>query len=86
MQTIYTVIRDCGDGSQYIEWRKLLNDDIFAKLERIEGYQSGDGVQTSEYKFPDDFDIDAWAKVNNISWADGDEDEYWDDSEEDGGE
>lgn len=75
MQIIYTVIRDCGDGSQYIEWRKLMNDDILEKLEEDDSYQSGDGVQTREYKFPDDFDIDAWAKMNNIHWSDDEEDQ-----------
>jgi hypothetical protein len=77
MQTIYTVIRDCGDGSQTVEWRKLMSDDIIEKLGENNSYQSGDGVQTKEYKFPDSFDIEAWAKINHISWADGYENEEY---------
>lgn len=74
MQTIYTVIRDCGDGSQYVEWRKIMNDSVHEKLETYDSYQSGDGVQISEYKFPADFDIDMWAKINHITWCDASED------------
>lgn len=75
MQTVYTVIRDNGDGSQSVEWLKFMSDKILAKLKEIDSYQSGDGVQTREYKFPDSFDIDAWAKMNNICWRDGEEDQ-----------
>lgn len=79
MQTIYTVIRDCGDGSQTVEWRKLMNVTILEKLENIDSYQSGDGVQIREYLFPDDFDLDAWATINYIIWAD----DYESDDEDD---
>lgn len=75
MQTIYTVIRDNGDGSQSIEWRKVMNPKVLIKLESRDDYLSGDGVQIREYIFPSDFDIDAWASVNSIYWADGEEDE-----------
>ena len=85
MQTIYTVIRDCGDGSQTVEWRKIWNESILEKLETYDQYQSGEGVQVREYIFPDDFDLDAWATLNHITWYDGyeDEDDFAD--EEDNG-
>jgi hypothetical protein len=68
-QTIYSVIRDCGDGSQSIDWFKTLSDKDMEVLETQERYQSGDGVQVTEYKFPVDFDIENWARINNIYWA-----------------
>ena len=75
MQTIYTVIRDCGDGSQTVEWRKTWSDAILDTLESIDCYQSGDGVQMRELHFPDILDLDVWAHINNIDWADGSENE-----------
>ena len=75
MQTVYTVIRDCGDGSQTVEWRKEMNDAILEKLKDNESYQSGDGVQVQEYKFPNIIDMDNWAHINHIYWADGSENE-----------
>jgi hypothetical protein len=70
MQTIYTVITDCGDGSNNIEWHKTMSDDKLEKMEEQERYQSGDGVQVKKLVFPDGFDLDAWAKVNYITWDD----------------
>ncbi len=75
MQTVYTVIRDCGDGSQAVEWRKLMNDAIVKKLESINYYQSGDGVQIRTYYFPNNFNLDEWAEFNHITWYDGNENE-----------
>ena len=71
-QTIYSVLRDCGDGSQTIEWRKTWSEEVLARLEndKYDSYASGDGVQWKEYKFPVDFDIDAWATLNYIYWED----------------
>lgn len=77
MQTIYTVIRDCGDGSQTVEWRKNWSDEILEKLESDDSYQSGDGVQMCELKFPDSFDLDEFAKVNYIYWSDNSENEEY---------
>lgn len=77
MQTIYTVICDNGDNTQTVEWRKNWSDEILTKLEnnRYEAYASGDGVQMTELKFPDSFDLDEFAMANYITWADGSENE-----------
>lgn len=75
MKTIFTVITDCGDGSNNIEWHKTMSDEKFEKMEDQERYQSGDGVQLRELKFPDDFDLDDWAHINNIMWFEDNEDE-----------
>ena len=82
-QTIYSVIRDCGDGSQIIEWRKTWSDEIHKRLEndKYGRYQSGDGVQMKEWRFPPEFDIDAWAKINSIYWMDDEEYEDYEDLE-----
>ena len=77
MQTVYTVIRDTGDGSQSVEWRKNWSDEIHEKLEQDDSYQSGDGVQVREIHFPDGFDLDMFAKVNYIGWSDGSENEEY---------
>ena len=76
MKSIYMVICDCGDGSQSIEWHRTWDDHKHERLE--EG--SGDGLQMTELKFPDSFDIDAFAKDNHIYWYE-DEYEYEDDEE-----
>jgi len=68
MQTIFTVITDCGDGSNNIEWHKNMSDEKLEKMEEQERYQSGDGVQVRELMFPDDFDLEAWATINHIWW------------------
>ena len=70
MQTIFTVITDCGDGSNNIEWHKTMSDEKYAKMEELDRYQSGDGVQVKELVFPDTFDLDMWARINNICWND----------------
>ena len=73
MKTIYLVISDCGDGSQSIEWHKTMSDEKYEKMEAQDRYQSGDGVQIKELKFPLDFDLDAFGKVNHIYWIDDEE-------------
>jgi hypothetical protein len=73
MQTIFTVITDCGDGSNNIEWHKTMSDEKYAKMEEQDCYQSGDGVQIKQLKFPDDFDLEAWANINNIWWFNDEE-------------
>lgn len=70
MQTIYMVIVDCGDGSNSIEWHKTWSDEKHEKLENKERYQSGDELQIRELRMPDMVDLDAWAKINYITWAD----------------
>ena len=73
MKSIFTVITDCGDGSNNIEWHKTMSDEKLEKMEEQERYQSGDGVQIKELKFPDDFDLEAWANANHIWWFDEEE-------------
>ena len=68
MQTIFTVITDNGDGSNSVEWHKTMSDEKLAKMEQQDCYQSGDGVQLKELVFPDTFDLDMWARINNIWW------------------
>jgi hypothetical protein len=68
MQTIFTVITDNGDGSNSVEWHKTMSDEKLAKMEQQDYYQSGDGVQLKELVFPDTFDLDMWASINNIWW------------------
>lgn len=71
MPTIYMVIRDNGDGSQSTEWVK--DKVVIDKMEdmvnngtdwKAEAYMSGDGLQVTSVKFPDDFDVDSWVKDN----------------------
>ena len=83
MKSIYMVICDCGDGSQSIEWHRTWDDHKHEMLEEGDDcyrYASGDGLQMTELKFPDSFDIDAFAKDNHIYWYE-DEYEYEDDEE-----
>lgn len=68
MKFAYLVIRDNGDGSQTIEWHRTMSEDKEAKLAEDDSYQSGDGVQITELKFPGNFDIDGFGKLNNIFW------------------
>lgn len=79
MKSVYMVICDCGDGSQSIEWHKTWSDEKRSTLEdgdTYDRYASGDGLQMTELKFPDVLNLDAWAKINFITWY---EDEVQDD-------
>ena len=65
MQVIYIAIRDCGDGSQTLDVVK--DPATIEKMEELadsgdSGYSSGDGLQLTTLRFPDDFDVDAWVK------------------------
>lgn len=67
MQTIYVVITNSGDGSNGL--RVVKDADTLARLEELaddgdETYASGDGLQARKLRFPDDFDVDAWVKLN----------------------
>lgn len=73
MKSIFMVITDCGDGSNSIEWHKTMSDDKYAKMEDQDRYQSGDGVQIKELRFPDAFDFDGFANENHIYWFENDE-------------
>ena len=67
MQTIHMIICNSGDGSNHID---IIKDQ--AVLEKVreladegdETYASGDGLQERQLRFPDDFDVDAWVKLN----------------------
>lgn len=67
MKTIYMVIANCGDGSNSIDW--VLDKEVIDRMEELadegdERYSSGDGLQVNKVKFPDDFDVEAWVKLN----------------------
>ena len=67
---IWSVITDSGDGSNNIEW--VTDPKVLEKMEQLaddgnEAYASGDGLQVREFKFPDDFDLDAWIELNFIN-------------------
>lgn len=74
MKTIYMVIGDAGDGSNFIEWHKTMSDEKIDKLGEDDSYQSGDGVQVTKLKFPDNFDLAEFAATNNIYFYEDDED------------
>lgn len=70
MKTMNMVIINCGDGSNSIQW--VTDPAIIDRMQERaddgdETYASGDGLQVRELKFPDDFDLDAWMKLNHIS-------------------
>ena len=85
MKILYYVITDCGDGSNSIDW--VTDEAVIEKMQRLadsgEGsYASGDGLQLRELKFPEDFNLTEWLKLNHISlttledlaWLEDDED------------
>lgn len=68
-KSINFVICNSGDGSSHIRWVK--DYEVIDKMQALaddgdETYASGDGLQLREIKFPDDFDLDAWIKLNHI--------------------
>lgn len=70
MTKLYMVITNCGDGSNSIDW--VSDPDVLEKIEELaddgdESYASGDGLQTRELVFPDDFDLDSWLRTNYLS-------------------
>lgn len=73
MKSVFLVICNCGDGSQSIEWHKTMSAEKFSKMEDLDWYQSGEGVQVTELKFPDDFDLETFVKQNHIYWFDDQE-------------
>lgn len=67
MKTIHMVICDSGDGSNHTRW--VIDPAVLEKMqeradEGDEVYASGDGLQVKTFKFPDDFDLEAWVKLN----------------------
>ena len=75
MKFAYLVIRDNGDGSQSIEWHRTMSKEKQARLAEDDSYQSGDGVQIKALKFPGNFDIGGFTKLNHIFWQEDDLDE-----------
>lgn len=72
MKSVFMVICDNGDGSHSIEWHKTMSVEKMDELEEEDCYQSGDGVQVTKLKFPDNFDFEEFAKVNYIRWYEDD--------------
>lgn len=67
---ITCVITNCGDGSNGIQW--VLDPVVLEKMQELsdegnEAYASGDGLQTYELVFPDDFDLESWMNTNHLS-------------------
>ena len=75
MKFAYLVIRDNGDHSQTIEWHRTMSKEKKERLAEDESYQSGDGVQITALKFPGNFDIEGFTKLNHIFWQEDDLDE-----------
>ena len=75
MKFAYLVIRDNGDGSQSIEWHRTMPKGKQERLAEDDSYQSGDGVQIKALKFPGNFDIEGFTKLNHIFWQEDDLDE-----------
>lgn len=71
MQTVYMVITDSGDGSNGTQWvldPKVVDFMSHLADEGEESYASGDGLQVTSLKFPDNFDVNEFAKTNHITW------------------
>lgn len=72
MKYLYSVICDNGDGSQSLDWFvddptvDNMEKELKTLLEKSQWHQSGDGVQTKRWVFPDDFDTVQWAKDNYL--------------------
>lgn len=75
MKFAYLVIRDNGDCSQSIEWHRTMSKEKQERLAEDDSYQSGDGVQITALKFPGNFDIEGFTKLNHIFWQEDDLDE-----------
>ena len=70
MQSVYTIIRDNGDGSQSVEWYRgsdFKRDELIeaADADKYNSYASGDGVQLYQLRFPDDFNLD---EIEGVQW------------------
>ena len=68
MKSVYIVICNAGDGSNYLEWHKTMDEDKQTSLLEgdLERYGSGDGFQLRELQFPDDFDLESFINLNRI--------------------
>lgn len=72
MQQVHYIIRDCGDGSQTLDWFKgsmFTVDALYesAEKDKYQSYASGDGVQLTTLEFPDYVNLD---QIGGINWCD----------------
>lgn len=83
MKSVFLVIVNTGDGANTVEWYKDVTLEQLYKLEEEDpdSYSSGDGFQVRTLDFPDNFDLDEFAKVNYITWNPGFEDDDWEDDD-----
>lgn len=69
MKILSMIITNSGDGSNGISWTN--NQFVLDRMEQLadagdEAWASGDGLQVTQFKFPDDFDLDSWLSINGI--------------------
>lgn len=70
MKKIEMVITNGGDGSNGLRWvtdPAVIDRMIELADDGDETYASGEGLQVKEFVFPDDFDLDAWIKMNKLA-------------------
>jgi hypothetical protein len=70
MKILNMIITDSGDGSNGIQWTD--DEAVLARMEELadEGdssFSSGDGLQVTEFRFSDDFDLQGWMDWNGIT-------------------
>ena len=70
MKSVFMVITNSGDGSNAIQW--VTDKNVLDKMEELadggdDSYASGDGLQVTMLKFPDDFNIQSWMELNLLS-------------------
>jgi hypothetical protein len=75
MQKITLIVCNSGDGSNHIQIVK--SEKALEKVYELaengdDRYASGDGLQTWELKFPDEFALEAWVKMNFYGYSDED--------------
>lgn len=67
MKQLVYAISDNGDGSSSLHWFIGASEaEVQSALDNVDWFQSGDGVQTRELKFPDDFDLDSFCNLNHL--------------------
>lgn len=74
-QKVYMIICNSGDGSNHVQIVKTENAmrRLYEQAEAgEEQYASGDGLQVTELKFPDEFAMDAWVIENFYGYSDED--------------
>jgi hypothetical protein len=69
MKILSMIITNSGDGSNGVSWTN--NQFVLDRMEQLadagdEAWASGDGLQVTQLKFPDDFDLDSWLSINGI--------------------